>query len=109
MQLYFAVPDTATTHDGVLVRSFLADAGMTEAQIARVAYLVGHHHTLRNIHGPDYQILIEADYIANASENGYSKQSVMHFMDTVMKTASGKHLAASVLGICASNLGCAGR
>lgn len=33
----------------------------------------------------------------------------MHFMDTVMKTASGKHLAASVLGICASNLGCAGR
>ena len=85
------------------------DTGMTEAQIARVAYLVGHHHTLRNIHGPDYQILIEADYIANASENGYSKQSVMHFMDTVMKTASGKCLAASVLGICASNLGCAGR
>jgi len=78
----------------VLVRSFLADTGMTEAQIARVAYLVGHHHTLRNIHGPDYQILIEADYIANASENGYGKQSVMHFMDTVMKTASGKHLAA---------------
>ena len=93
----------------VLVRSFLADTGMTEAQIARVAYLVGHHHTLRNIHGPDYQILIEADYIANASENGYSKQSVMHFMDTVMKTASGKCLAASVLGISASNLGCAGR
>lgn len=31
----------------VLVRSFLADTGMTEAQIARVAYLVGHHHTLR--------------------------------------------------------------
>ena len=85
------------------------DTGMTEEQIARVAYLVGHHHTLRNIHGPDYQILIEADYIANASENGYSKQSVMHFMDTVMKTASGKHLAASVLGISASSLGCAGR
>ena len=105
----------AITHDiacplcRVLVRSFLADTGMTEAQIARVAYLVGHHHTLRNIHGPDYQILIEADYIANASENGYSKQSVMHFMDTVMKTASGKCLAASVLGISASNLGCAGR
>ena len=106
----------------VLVRSFLADTGMTEAQSAAIspflkvvpvevrhADIVGHHHTLRNIHGPDYQILIEADYIANASENGYSKQSVMHFMDTVMKTASGKHLAASVLGICASNLGCAGR
>ena len=83
--------------------------GMTEAQIARVAYLVGHHHTLQNICGMDYQILIEADYIANASENGYGKESIVHFLDTIMKTASGKHLAASVLGIPASNLGCAGR
>ena len=82
-------------------------SGMTEAQIARVAYLVGHHHTLQNIGGSDYQILIEADYIANASENGYGKESIVHFLDTIMKTASGKHLAASVLGISASNLGCA--
>ena len=93
----------------MLVRSFLADTGMTEALIARVAYLVGHHHTLQNICGMDYQILIEADYIANASENGYGKESIVHFLDTIMKTASGKHLAASVLGISASNLGCAGR
>lgn len=57
----------------------------------------------------DYQILIEADYIANASENGYGKESIVHFLDTIMKTASGKHLAASVLGISSSNLGCAGR
>lgn len=86
----------------VLVRAFLAGAGMTEAQIARVAYLVGHHHTLRDIHG---MILIEADYIANASENGYGKQSVVHFLNTIMKTASGRQLAASVLGISASDLG----
>ena len=63
----------------------------------------------QNICGMDYQILIEADYIANASENGYGKESIVHFLDTIMKTASGKHLAASVLGISASNLGCAGR
>lgn len=72
----------------VLVRAFLAGTGMTEAQIARVAYLVGHHHTLQNICGMDYQILIEADYIANASENGYGKESIVHFLDTIMKTAS---------------------
>ena len=78
---------------------FIAGTGMTEAQIARVAYLVGHHHTLQNICGMDYQILIEADYIANASENGYGKESIVHFLDTIMKTASGKYLAASVLGI----------
>ncbi|MEF2940345.1 MAG: phosphohydrolase, partial [Oscillospiraceae bacterium] len=89
----------------VLVRSFRAGTGMTEAQIARVAYLVGHHHTLQNICGMDYQILIEADYIANASENGYGKESIVHFLDTIMKTASGKYLAASVLGISAADPG----
>ena len=106
-----AARNTATPTENIRSRKALCWCApfSTEAQIARVAYLVGHHHTLRNIHGPDYQILIEADYIANASENGYSKQSVMHFIDTVIKTASGKHLAASVLGISASNLGCAGR
>ena len=93
----------------MLVRSFLAGAGMTEAQIARVAYLVGHHHTLQNICGMDYQILIEADYIANASENGYAKESVIHFLNTIMKTASGRQLAASVLGISATDPGCADR
>ncbi len=36
------------------------------AFISRVAYLVGHHHTLEAIEGPDYQILIEADYLVNA-------------------------------------------
>ena len=93
----------------VLVRAFLAGTGMTEAQIARVAYLVGHHHTLRDIHGMDYQILIETDYIANASENGYAKESVIHVLNTIMKTASGRQLAASVLGISATDPGCADR
>lgn len=93
----------------VLVRAFLAGTGMTETQIARVAYLVGHHHTLQDIHGMDYQILIEADYIANASENGYAKESVIHFLNTIMKTASGRQLAASVLRISAADPGCADR
>ena len=53
-----------------MVRNFLTDSGMTEAQISRVSYLVGHHHTFTAIDGLDYQILVEADYIANASENG---------------------------------------
>ena len=58
-----------------LVREFLADTGMTAAQIDRVAYLVGHHHSPAQIDGIDYQILIEADYIVNASESGYGQQA----------------------------------
>ena len=38
----------------------------------RVAYLVGYHHSPEQIDGIDYRILIEADCIVNASENGRS-------------------------------------
>ena len=75
-----------------LVREFLSDTGMTKQQIERVAYLVGHHHTFIGIDGQDWQILIEADYIANASENSYSEQNVRNFMQKVMKSESVRHL-----------------
>ena len=73
---------------------------MTIAKIARVAYLVGLHHTLSGIDGIDgiaYQILIEADYIANASENGCSRESIEIFLAKVMRTDSGRRLARAVL------------
>ncbi len=56
--------------------------GMTAAQIDRVAYLVGHHHSPAQIDGIDYQILIESDYIVNASESGYDQQAIRTFMET---------------------------
>ena len=48
----------------------------------RVAYLVGHHHSPEQINGIDYQILIEADDIVNASESGYSQQVIRSFYGT---------------------------
>ena len=80
----------------VLAEEFLRDTGMTSEEIARVAYLVGHHHTLSGTQGQDYQILIEADYIVNAGESGYSPANIRKFQETVFKTASGKALLASV-------------
>ena len=82
-----------------MAKEFLADSGLADQQIERAAYLVGHHHTLSEIEGLDYQILIEADYIANATENGYSRENVENFVSTVMKTASGKRLAKAVFGL----------
>ncbi len=83
----------------VMVRAFLADTGMTEEQISRVAFLVGHHHTLHEIDGMDYQILVEADYIANAAESGYSRQNMENFMQKIMKTESGKRILKVVFRI----------
>ncbi len=79
-----------------LVRAFLFDCGMRADRIDRIAYLVGTHHTLQGIDGIDHQILIEADYIANASENGYSRENVKNFTNRIMRTESGKRLAKAV-------------
>ena len=87
-------------NEGVpLVREFLSDTGMTEEQIERVAFLVGHHHTFSGIDGIDHQILIEADYIANAAENGYGRQNVKHFMRKFMKTESGRRILRTVFRV----------
>lgn len=72
-----------------MVREFLSDSGMTQEQIERIAFLVGHHHTFTNVDALDYQILIESDYIANALENGYKEQQIETFMEKCMKTKSG--------------------
>lgn len=82
-----------------MVRDFLADSELSEEQIERVAFLVGHHHTFMGIDGIDYQILVEADYIANATENGYSRQNVENFMKKIMKTESGKRILKSVFAL----------
>jgi len=87
------------TEGAPMAKEFLADSGLTDEQIERAAYLVGHHHTLSEIAGMDYQILIEADYMANATEKGYGKENVASFVDTVMKTASSKRLAKAVFGL----------
>ena len=71
----------------------------TAAENERVAYLVGHHHSPEQIDGIDYQILIEADYIVNASESGYSQQAIRSFMEHTMKTAAGIRLIKTVFGV----------
>ena len=82
-----------------MAADFLKDSGMTPEQIERVAYLVGHHHTFTGIDGVDYQILIEADYIANATENGYSQNNVRNFAEKVFRTGAGLRLLKSIFGV----------
>lgn len=51
-----------------------------------------HHHTLDNIEGIDYRILIEADYIVNAAENRFSQDNIMNFRERYFRTKTGRSL-----------------
>lgn len=80
----------------LLAKAFLNDTGLSQAQIARIAYLVGHHHTPEAADGPDYQILIEADYLVNADESSYSVKNIENTLETIFKTQTGKTLLTSM-------------
>ncbi len=68
-----------------LAIQFLKGSGLPQACVGRVVYLVGHHHTPEKVDGPDYQILLEADYLVNGQT-----------LNTMFKTSTGKALLQSV-------------
>jgi len=66
--------------------------GFTAAQIERICWLIAHHHTYQAVDGLDYQILLEADFLVNAYEDGLSPQAIAHFEEKVFRTQTGKQL-----------------
>lgn len=79
-----------------LARNLLQNTGLTEEQIDRVVFLVGHHHSPEQIQGMDYQILIEADYLVNADESHYSRENIQSVYDAIYKTQTGRQLLKDI-------------
>jgi len=57
--------------------------------IDRVCYLIAHHHTYNNIEGLDYQILVEADFLVNISEDQMGEREINSIRQKIFKTPSG--------------------
>lgn len=60
--------------------------------IEDICYIIGHHHTYTHIDTLAYQIIVEADFVVNAFEDGLSKEAIQKVYDRIFKTASGKQL-----------------
>lgn len=88
--------DLQEKEGGALTRAFLSDKGLSEETIERVAWLVSHHHTEDQADGPDYQILLEADYLVNADEGHESEESRKRRYDTMFRTETGKALMRAI-------------
>ncbi|XOQ25097.1 MAG: HD domain-containing protein [Mitsuokella multacida] len=74
-------------------------SGIPEAMIDRIAYLIGHHHTYKNVDGADYQILLEADFLVNAYEDELSTKALLSFREKVFRTATGTRLLNTIYGL----------
>lgn len=82
-----------------LAESFLQDKALPDDVLSRVLFLVGHHHTYTDIDGPDYQILLEADYLVNADESGFSSDNISKARQKIFKTRTGLSLLESIYKI----------
>ena len=72
--------------------AMLRELDFPEDVIERVSYLVGHHHTYDRIDSPDYQILVEADFLVNLYEDNESPETVATVRRKIFKTATGTRL-----------------
>lgn len=67
----------------------LRQLGYDKALIDRVCYLVAHHHTYGNIDAVDYQILVEADFLVNISEDNMAADVIEKVKAKIFKTVAG--------------------
>lgn len=74
-------------------------SGVSAEEVERVCYLIAHHHTYENVEGLDYRILLEADFLVNAMEDGLDKDAIVHFRDKVFETKTGIHLLNTMFGL----------
>lgn len=82
-----------------LLEGFFKDFKLSRKLLDRVTYIVSHHHTYTDVDGPDYQILLEADYLVNADENGLSKENIANSCKSWFKTQTGTALLKNIYKI----------
>lgn len=95
--------DSVGTHQEELgpavAEEMLQKLGYDEALIKRVAYLVGHHHTYKNIDGIDYQILVEADFLVNLYENDVPEKAMEAALSNIFETKTGKEICRTMFQV----------
>ncbi len=82
-----------------IAKKLLEQLGYNNEISNRVQYLIAHHHTYDNINEIDYQILVEADFLVNMSEDNLSKKAVQIAYDKIFKTSCGKKICKNMFGI----------
>jgi len=80
-----------------VARELLKSFNFDDAFVERVCFLIGHHHTFSAIDGPDFQALVEADFLVNMYEDELSEKQILAFKQTIFKTKSGLEMLEAML------------
>lgn len=82
-----------------IAKEMLSKLGHERNFVERVCFLIAHHHTYNKIEGMDYQILVEADFLVNASEASMSRSQIDSIKEKIFKTKTGILFLESVFGL----------
>lgn len=79
-----------------IAQSLLSDEDIDTKTLERICYIIGNHHSYQKIDGPDFQILVEADFLVNIFEDEMPKHSVESVRNKYFKTKTGLALVEGV-------------
>ena len=82
-----------------IAQELMCSVGIEKSIIDRVCYLVGNHHSYSKIHGMDFQILVEADFLVNIDEEALDVEAIKSIKDKYFKTVTGQSILESLYGI----------
>ncbi|MBR7147581.1 MAG: phosphohydrolase [Firmicutes bacterium] len=79
-----------------IAEELLTGLGVDPDRVARISYLVGHHHTYTNVEGLDYRILLEADFLVNLHEEKEPMEGVVKAYEEIFRTEAGKKIVKTM-------------
>lgn len=81
-----------------VARGLLENMAIDQAIKERCYYIIGKHHSYKEIAGLDFQILVEADFFVNIHEDGEHSIGRRKLADEVFKTTTGKEMLLKLYG-----------
>jgi uncharacterized protein len=67
----------------------LTSLGFNQEVADRVCYIISRHHTFSAIDNIDFQLIVEADFLVNSSEDQLSDEQITHFAKNIFRSQSG--------------------
>jgi HD superfamily phosphodiesterase len=72
-----------------VAREILTTLGYAPEVVERVCFIISKHHTFTAIDRIDFQLLVEADFLVNSTEDQLSDNQILNFARNIFKTESG--------------------
>lgn len=79
-----------------VAKALLQDLDIPNEITERILYIIGNHHTYHKIDGPDFQILVEADFLVNIDEDQFLPPAIESVRKKYFKTKTGTAILNSM-------------